>query len=1527
MGKVINNTVYGGPSPSGIGIHITNAASPTVMNNIVANTATGISVDASSSGLPSQPDITTTLFQGNSTPGTQGTNAILAPPSAPLFVNPAAGNFYLAASQPGNPNRAIDSSLNTRVARLPYTQVTNPLGIPQQDMFAPKIDRFGQLRVDDPDTPNATGLGGNIYIDRGAIERADFTGPVARMVLPLDNDPAGIDRDSALTYMHIVPPEGSPPWTQFILEIVDVGIGVDHSLAGDKDRYALTRDGIPLVEGTDYFFAYNANSNRAIFTSASSFPLDAVYTITIDNTAAGIRDLAGNILSPNRTTGETAFTILLGGRYLDFGDAPDSYGTTLAQDGARHVLLPSIPLWLGAGVDPDPDGQPTSDATGDDRDYYVLVPEATRESGLRLMYQAPHTIQSPAAGGPGGVTANLPASIEIEDFNGNMVTLEFAQNAPMGGVNEIAYYDADSAETMGERIVQGINNATGLSGVSAINLNGGAVQIDGARDVSFEGGNLSPTNLLPAALRLRDNYATDGIDGIDGLTFTISDGVNVPVTFEFDNDLNTLTGTTVIEFTAGEDNLELVRRMVDVIGGALSNLEVYWSEPEPGTYQVHIVSLPLPGTTNRRDDEDGVVINGAFHTGVNNLTPITVTASGAGFLDAWVDFNGDGVFSLEEKIIDSQPVVAGANVFQVSTPTNAVLGSTFARFRVSPTGGLSPTGLAIGGEVEDYMIEIVSVAPPTAMPEEYTIDEDTLLDSLTYVDPTLSSVLNNDIPGSGALVEAVLVTPPVHAESFTLNPDGTFVYMPLPNFYGTDSFTYAARDAVLTSNNVAEVTIHVLPINDEPIIDLSAVPADLTIEENDPNGLAIHGIRIDDLDNIHGADDLLVEVSVWAENGTMSLPTAAMTERIVFPAFGNEVVRGTMGNNPGIPVAPENGDGGNRDEDHVLSGAGLVVVESGPNQGKLIHTAGLNDSTKWNLPQQTGGLLIQLPGDWTVEVLQIWNFNANTFEDWGADSFDLYLSTNATPPASLADMQLVQSNVPLQRLASYPAEYLGETFVSGTSSSNILPGEIGDVDGEKTLDNSGPITGRWLWLGNMSGAAGADRVGLSEIRLYGRPAASPQIVLLEGDGVRDETITFRGTLADVTGALDGLIYHPNPEYNSGNPNVVPSNIVPDLVHILVDDLGNVDKDTPGTPQGINPDVALTAHEVIPITVLPKQTPPTVDVSAAVGAALDEDTSLVLGPIVVDDVDAATDPLWQGQVTLSVSHGTLSLSQQSTTELIVLPDVSSAAVDGRNANGLGSVLPDGGAGSDHDQQFAVDGAGLSLNPFGYLIHATDDVSKSWRIAQQAGGLMIDLGAIYTIDVMQIWNYAVAGLEHYGPTEFDLWVSSVGDSLPISTAGMTRILQNVPLNPASDLDGDGYKGETYLLSGATESQIPLGLGDEDGIITDLSATPATGRFFFFGNLQGAPGAGHVGLSEVQFYGRQVGIPGLVFVQGVGMDDTTMTFRGSLADLNAALDGITYTPDPDYNSGNPNAVDEIPGYALSPEQLVVTINDLGN
>jgi len=55
---------------------------------------------------------------------------------------------------------------------------------------------------------------------------------------------------------------------------------------------------------------------------------------------------------------------------LDFGDAPERpYRTTLAANGARHVIVPGFHLGNVPGsIDPEPDGQPNAMATGDDND-------------------------------------------------------------------------------------------------------------------------------------------------------------------------------------------------------------------------------------------------------------------------------------------------------------------------------------------------------------------------------------------------------------------------------------------------------------------------------------------------------------------------------------------------------------------------------------------------------------------------------------------------------------------------------------------------------------------------------------------------------------------------------------------------------------------------------------------------------------------------------------------------------------------------------------------------------------------------------------------------------------------------------------------------------------------------------------------------------------------------------------------------------------------------------------------------------
>ncbi|NND98213.1 MAG: hypothetical protein HKN47_12885, partial [Pirellulaceae bacterium] len=105
------------------------------------------------------------------------------------------------------------------------------------------------------------------------------------------------------------------------------------------------------------------------------------------------------------------------------------------------------------------------------------------------------------------------------------------------------------------------------------------------------------------------------------------------------------------------------------------------------------------------DDEDGVSFDDML-VACNNSN-LTVTATQAGVLDAWIDFNGDGDWlDAGEKITSGRAVQAGANAVAFTVPTNAVPGETVARFRLSPNGLSLPTGPVNGGEVEDYVVTI-----------------------------------------------------------------------------------------------------------------------------------------------------------------------------------------------------------------------------------------------------------------------------------------------------------------------------------------------------------------------------------------------------------------------------------------------------------------------------------------------------------------------------------------------------------------------------------------------------------------------------------------------------------------------------------------------------------------------------------------------------------------------------------------------------------------------------------------------------
>lgn len=96
-------------------------------------------------------------------------------------------------------------------------------------------------------------------------------------------------------------------------------------------------------------------------------------------------------------------------------------------------------------------------------------------------------------------------------------------------------------------------------------------------------------------------------------------------------------------------------------------------------------------------------------------TSLRAVASGAGKIDAWIDFNQDGDWSdTGEQILAAATVTAGVNWLPFTVPVNSAVGLTYAQYApLSSLGGLSYVGLSEDGEVEDYRITILDASSPT----------------------------------------------------------------------------------------------------------------------------------------------------------------------------------------------------------------------------------------------------------------------------------------------------------------------------------------------------------------------------------------------------------------------------------------------------------------------------------------------------------------------------------------------------------------------------------------------------------------------------------------------------------------------------------------------------------------------------------------------------------------------------------------------------------------------------------------------
>lgn len=459
----------------------------------------------------------------------------------------------------------------------------------------------------------------------------------------------------------------------------------------------------------------------------------------------------------------------------DFGDALDpTYPTVLASNGARHALGGA--LFMGSSVDVDADGQPTSDASGDDTDA-----EGDDEDGVvfnSLLIPGMATEAEIEVSAPGFLNAWI-------DFN-----------------NDGDWADPDEQIFTDEPVVTGLNPESFAvpSNASSSTTTFARFRVDSTGGLSFDG-------------EAPDGEVEDEMVIIEGFDYGDAPDPAYPTLVASDG-----------------------ARHVDGVGLFLGLSVDHEPDGQP-------TALADGDDTNGADDEDGIVFTTGLGAGLT--ASVDVTASGAGLLSAWIDFNADGDWAdVGEQIFTDESLASGVNPLIFSIPLDATLGTTFARFRFDSVGGLSFTGIATDGEVEDYLVEIVqgpdlgidmiaSAEPaPSGRPFTYTIT----VTNNGPIDATAVAVTDT-LPGELIFVSSTPGAPDCTFASDTLTCDlgtmaptdtaqitiETVLDHPVWGAFNNTSSVTANETDPITANNTATVDTNIaLFVDDFESGDLSA---------------------------------------------------------------------------------------------------------------------------------------------------------------------------------------------------------------------------------------------------------------------------------------------------------------------------------------------------------------------------------------------------------------------------------------------------------------------------------------------------------------------------------------------------------------------------------------------------------------------------------------------------------------------------------------------------------------------------------
>lgn len=362
------------------------------------------------------------------------------------------------------------------------------------------------------------------------------------------------------------------------------------------------------------------------------------------------------------------------GAALDFGDAPDpTYPTLVASSGACHVVVSGV--FLGNLVDVETNGQPDATATGDD-----VNPPAGMDDEDGIVFLGPLY-----AGG----TAKFQAVCSVSGFLSVWIDL-----------------NADGDWMDGGETIFSVQAVGAGPNTLSFPVSGSAAITNTCMRFRFT---TQQTPLLPTGLA-PDGEVEDYLVAIEReeVSLDFGDAWDAPTAMGY---------PTLLAHNGA--------RHAIVPGVYLGSRIDAESNGQP-TLNADGDDLNPPLAL---DDEDGVFLPPTLVAG--STVRVSLIASVAGYLNAWIDFNGNGAWSDPgEQVFANQPLAAGFNSLTFVVPPYPATrgGGPHSRWRFTTYAPATPSfvGLESNGEVEDYEVRLevfdFGDAPDPAYPTRLASD-------------------------------------------------------------------------------------------------------------------------------------------------------------------------------------------------------------------------------------------------------------------------------------------------------------------------------------------------------------------------------------------------------------------------------------------------------------------------------------------------------------------------------------------------------------------------------------------------------------------------------------------------------------------------------------------------------------------------------------------------------------------------------------------------------------------------------------